>query len=58
MAQRTRSDNKTITAIRMNNELFDRMEELRVLLDATRTDFIETAVALYISLVEDVEDII
>lgn len=46
MAQRTRSDNKTITAIRMNNEVYDKMEELRTLIGATRTEFIERAVYL------------
>lgn len=48
MAQRMRSDNKTITAIRMNNELYDKMEEVRARINVTRTDFIERAVALVI----------
>lgn len=46
MAQRMRSNNKTITTIRMNNEVYDKMEELRALIDATRTEFIERAVYL------------
>lgn len=48
MARRMRSDNKTITAIRMNNELYDEMEEIRTSINVTRTDFIERAVALAI----------
>lgn len=46
MAQRMRSDNRTITAIRMNNEVYDKMEELRTLIGVTRTEFIERAVYL------------
>lgn len=58
MPQKIRSGNTTLIAIRMNNELFDEMEELRAILDATRTEFIEWAVAVYMSLLEDEEDII
>lgn len=58
MSQKIRSGNTTLIAIRMNNELFDEMEELRAILDATRTEFIEWAVAVYMSLLEDEEDII
>lgn len=58
MEQKIRSRNKTLIAIRMNNILFDEMEEQRAILDATRTEFIEWAVALYMSLLEDEEDII
>lgn len=58
MEQKTRSRNKTLIAIRMNNEVFDKMEELCAILDATRTEFIEWAVAVYISMLEDAEDTI
>ena len=46
MAQRMRSNNTTLIAIRMDNEIYDKMEEIRALTGDSRTDFIEQAVAL------------
>lgn len=45
MAQRMRSNNTTLIAIRMDNEIYDKMEEIRALTGDSRTDFIKQALA-------------